>query len=134
MLKSSRGYYFADLLKKMLLLQLTCIILVYPNVASKEAAFSREGEFVFANLQKIKEGYEIDKPEYLVANLSVKSLDDCQMECIQHEHCLSGVVSKTISQGSFQCLLFNWSSTEFDQRVTSKQDATSFQLQVSLRL
>jgi len=93
--------------------------------------YGKEGEITYGNfIQNSPKGFILNKTEKLVSNLTTTSIDDCQVECIQHKHCLSiNVIPYPPSH--YRCELLNWSSTEFSKRLIPTMDSYSMQMEVS---
>jgi len=120
------------------MLIVSCILLVVSSPKQTAASikgppYDKNGEIAYMNIQESAPGFELngDKNEFLVSNSTVESDVDCELKCLDKQNCLSGMSVKLANE-SFRCLLFNRSSTDFEKRLTQRNDTMSFQLVVRL--
>lgn len=101
------------------------------KVDQTNAKVNRKGDFIFGNFQKMEDGKIFEKNGSSLSNYTTEDEEECLLECVKQEHCLS-VNLHFERPNQIQCELLNWGGTAFHRYLKPRQNSYSMRLMVSL--
>lgn len=117
-----------------LILAISFVLFISSTLGQTTEPFHKIGEFIYMQVKNGSKGFELNlnKLDHIIGNNSADNGGmDCELQCLRDENCLSGTfIDLNTEPPSYRCLMFNWSSSDFEKRLSSEANSVSFQLQV----
>jgi hypothetical protein len=97
------------------------------------AQVNRKGDIVYGNFEKMPDGHIFEKNGTLLKNFTSNRENDCLLECVKQDKCLS--LNLYFDQpNQFQCELLSWGGTAVHRYLKPRANSYSMQLKVNVDL